>query len=138
MTKKSKARLARDKSVWTLQIPPESETVYTPPPDPDANSVLPLTEENVITACSISLALMLMLRNPHSDSGDNWWGYCQTESLRYPQGSFRSVFWWSLRTMGFHDSEENNPPSVEDFFNYFQWKWSQFEPTGHIKRDAIW
>lgn len=26
--------------------------------------------------------------------------------------------------------------SLDEFYEYFHWKWREFEPTGHIRRDG--
>lgn len=93
----------------------------------DAGFLREVTREQAVEACAVQLAFMLLLME--SSRNDHWWAYCQRESTKYPHGSFRNVFWWSLRTMG-------DGHSLDEFFEYFHWKWREFEPTGHIRRDG--
>jgi len=97
---------------------------------PLAPGTVPITKENVITACALCYVFMFLLKDREEDS---WWCYCQEQSCLYPHGSYRNVFWWSLRILG--DGRENE----EEFFEYFAWKWREYEPTGHIRRDGpLW
>lgn len=76
------------------------------------------------------ICLLLMLLSdlsPHA-----WYMQCVTQSCAAPQGSYRNVFWWSLRYM------RTKNESLAEVSDYFKWKTSCVEPTGWIRRDAIW
>lgn len=105
---------------WHVK-PPEQRPSFVP-----GYTMYP--EEQVKQACEISLMLMLMFvdRRRHPE---RWLLICQRESFHYPQGSYRSVFWWAMRTL----HEEGS--TLDDFREYLAWKLEEFN-CGNIRREG--
>jgi hypothetical protein len=90
------------------------------------------TEAEVKTICAIQFVLMMLFM----ERNDEWWGYCANESFKYPHGSYRQVFWWSLRGLGGLGNENlQGEELLTEFRGYFTWKWSEFE-SGRLRREG--
>ena len=84
------------------------------------------TEEQVKIACEWSLVFMLL----HKKDSRDWYPICVETSHTFPDGSYRSVFWWSLRTIKKFD--------LAEFRKYLPWKLNEFE-SGRIRREGpVW
>lgn len=89
------------------------------------------TEEEVKIACEWTLVFMLLF----NDRSKPFFAIkCMELSWVYPQGSYRSIFWWSARTLC--TDRGHKPFTLEDFREYMENKTLDFEPTGHIKVDG--
>lgn len=123
------AKKKREPQTWVYLGEPDRPAPVRPPPEI-------WTEEQAKTACSVTLALMLLLgegRDSDDDTSErkSWYMQCVELSCAAPMGSFRNVFWWSLRYM------ELNAETLEQVLDYFLWKMDQFD-SGRIEREAVW
>lgn len=107
----------RRKSIWVL-VPKAPEPLEPPPVDERE-----YTEEEVKTACELSLFFMLLFVS----DAHRWFMICVEQSCSYPLGSYRNTFWWSMRYIPSH--------GMEDFRTYLPWKINEFD-SGRIRRDG--
>jgi len=89
------------------------------------------SEEEVKIACEWTLVFMLLF---HDRNSSRWAIKCMELSWEYPQGSYRSIFWWSARTLC--NERGHDPFTLEDFRQYMANKTLDFEPTGWIRKDG--
>lgn len=125
------AQKKREANTWTYVGEPEAPAVALAPLDV-------WTEEQAKTACAVTLALMLLLEHAPpideddpSDDRKSWYMQCVELSCAAPGGSFRNVFWWSLRYMRLRGE------TFDEAVDYFLWKTDQFD-SGRIRREAVW
>lgn len=114
------ARKKRLKSEWVL-LPGPPEPTEPPLPTDDRE----YTEEEVKIACEWSLVFMLLFAG-HEREGE-WFRICVEQAWSYPSGSYRNVFWWSIRYLPRH--------GMEDFRKYLPWKINEYD-SGRIRRDG--
>lgn len=87
-------------------------------------------EEEVKIACEWTLVFMLMFRDPKARHGA-WYEMTTTHSCRFPMGSYRYIFFWSLRFLG-------EKAGLDGFREYLAWKLAQFT-DGHVRREGpVW
>lgn len=130
-TKKKRQAKSSDvaENAWIAFTVEPPATLPKPPPDV-------WTEEQAKTACAVTLALMLLLGDgvdSDADTSDrkSWYMQCVELACAAPMGSFRNVFWWSLRYMQLHNE------TFEDVVSYFLWKKGEFDAR-RIHREAMW
>ena len=100
-----------------------------PPQTPPIRDYEILEEDEVKTACAVALLFML-LHVPRTEKNSwFWYKVCAEAAWSYPQGSYRHVFWWSMRIL--RDPRE----TLEGFSDYMKWKLEEFD-SGRIRREG--
>jgi len=116
------AKKKREKEQWVCfsGAPPE------PPPPPPWAGEREYGEEEVKIACELSLLFMLWHNPPKRGKvmDGRWAVTCMEQSAQYPDGSYRHVFWWSMRIL--RDPKEN----LDTFRSYLEWKLGSTTPVG--------
>lgn len=81
-----------------------------------------VSERDARIACSLSLFFFL-LHPPQDD--DLIYRMAVQQSQRYPQGSYRNVFWWGMRTWERFDNGQW-AADIPSFWEYVDWKFEAF------------
>ena len=120
------AKKKRESMEWVL-IP------MAPEPEPEPRVWPPCTEEEAKRHCEEKLTELLTRLDPAKNSGE-WYQTCVENSVEYPQGSYRSVFWWALRLVG----NEHSDLTLHNFRQYLEWKIGEYD-SGRIRREGpVW
>jgi hypothetical protein len=131
------ARKNRERDVWML-IPhaavDSEECVY-----PE------YSEEDSKLGCELGLLFMLMHIDPQKERG-RWYHIATKEAWSHPSGSYRNVFFWSIRFLGERYTEKNEETGemerkymdLDEFRSYMSWKLEEFN-SGRIRREGpVW
>jgi len=78
------------------------------------------SEEAVKKACEWALFFMLLF---HDRTPGSWYRDTTDLANRYPNGSYRYVFWWSVRMF----FQKGQTVDWTDFREYLEWKMSQYD-----------
>lgn len=97
-----------------------------------------LTEEQIRVGCELALLFMLWHVPRGDEEKGTWFHICSTEFVKYPWGSYRSVWWWSMRHLGDIEEGKTLEQELADFRSYFAWKLDQYETTLKSQREARW
>jgi len=97
-----------------------------------------LTLEKVQVGCELALLFMLwhVPRTREADDASGLWFHrCIEESVKYPDGSLRHVWWWGMRNLCRPEAGATLEAELLDFRAYVEWKTEQYN-SGAIRRSG--